>query len=272
VIRQPRPTADLAQAVDDLGEHGYCLVAQALAETEVSALRSQIMTVAAEERRLDVATLEYDGANQRIWQLLNRGPGFADLVTHDKVLAVVDHLLGEHTAWNRPADGLPQFLLSNLTANIVGTGGTAMHLHADQSYVPFPWPDFPLAVNVVWMLDEFTSANGATRVVPRSHLALGHPGQAAKAVAVEASAGTALVLDGRTWHGTGRNTTSRSRVGVLAYYCKPWIRQQENQLLSVDPTVARAASRPLRRLLGYDPFGNLGQVNGRPVDLGTGAE
>ena len=61
------------------------------------------------------------------------------------------------------------FLLSNISANITGPGGSRMHVHADQGYVADPWPPFPLAVNCAWLLTDFTAANGATRVVTGSH-------------------------------------------------------------------------------------------------------
>jgi len=42
-------------------------------------------------------------------------------------------------------------------------------LHRDQSVYPLP-PDFPpVVVNTMWALDDFTEANGATRLVPGSH-------------------------------------------------------------------------------------------------------
>lgn len=68
------------------------------------------------------------------------------------------HLLGE------------RFLLSSLTANIAGPGGTPMVLHQDEGFIPFPQPAYPLVANIAWLLDDVTDANGGTRFVPGSHL------------------------------------------------------------------------------------------------------
>ena len=66
----------------------------------------------------------------------------------------------------------------------------------------------------MWALTDFTEANGATRLVPGSHLApaspdLAHlrlgPGRDAK--------GSVLVWVGSLWHGGGANPTDERRVG-----------------------------------------------------------
>jgi ectoine hydroxylase-related dioxygenase (phytanoyl-CoA dioxygenase family) len=120
----------------------------------------------------------------------------------------------------------------------------------------------------MWMLDDFTEEVGATRVVPGSHK-VGHGPDYSNGVpdsiAAEAPAGTALVFDGRLWHGTGANTTvDRRRYGILTYYCRPYVRQQQNFFLNLDPAVLAEATPTLRRLLGYESYAGLGAVNGLP--------
>lgn len=267
----PEPTKDLDRAKADLAEFGYCLVADALDAVTVATLRARLIEVALEDVENGRGFIDGGGANQRVWQLLNRGSDFVELPTHPLALEMMETLIGGQGAYGVPGDGLPQYLLSSLTANIAGPGGEAMVLHADQGYIPFPWPDFPLVANIGWMLDDFTAENGATRVVPGSHKFHALPGRdaAAQTVPAEAPAGTALVFEGRLWHGTGQNTTAgEKRHGILSYYVKPWIRQQENQTVSVDRAVAEAASPTLRRLLGFDLWHSLGMVNGLPP-LGT---
>ncbi len=36
------------------------------------------------------------------------------------------------------------------------------------------------------------------------------------------------MFDGRLWHGTGANRTTRKRHLLLGYFCRPWIRPHEN--------------------------------------------
>jgi len=87
-------------------------------------------------------------------------------------------------------------------------------LHAD-------WPardnaDEVQVVTLLWMLDDFTAENGATRVVPGSHrileplakpLAQPHAHHA-REVPVTGAAGSVVVMNGHLWHS---GTLNRSR-------------------------------------------------------------
>jgi ectoine hydroxylase-related dioxygenase (phytanoyl-CoA dioxygenase family) len=115
------------------------------------------------------------------------------------------------------------------------------------------------------MLDDFTEANGATRVVPGSHRfedPMGYVRAGGATVAAEGAAGTALIFDGRLLHGTGANTSAAPRRGLIAYFCQPFVRQQENFMLSLDPALRAAASDELLALLGFRCWNTLGMVEG----------
>jgi hypothetical protein len=85
-------------------------------------------------------------------------------------------------------------------------------------------------------------------------------------------AGTAPVFDGRIWHGTGANTTAdQRRYGVLTYFCRPWMRPQENYTLSTHPQVVADADPEVLALLGFRVWRTLGGVQG-PWGIGTPGE
>lgn len=251
--------SDLVQAKADLAEHGFCLIEGALSAEQVSSLRARVMELAAQEVADGTDYVYEGGANQRVWSLLRKDDAFVELACEPTVMTLMDHLLGFN------------FLLSNIDVNIAGPGGQPMFLHADQSFMPPPWP-FPVVANVMWMLDDFTSENGATRIVPGSHALergpdYGPADMARPAVPVVAPAGTAMVFEGRLWHQTGANTTGdQRRVGILAYYCRPYIRQQENFFMSLPPDVQERTKRDprLRQLVGWDHHLSLGMIDGMP--------
>jgi ectoine hydroxylase-related dioxygenase (phytanoyl-CoA dioxygenase family) len=142
-----------------------------------------------------------------------------------------------------------------------------MYLHPDQVYILRPWPPYPLVASVMWMLDDFTPENGATRFVPGSHRdATGGPtdqARAADAVPVTGRAGSVLCFDGRVLHQTGANTTADVlRHGVLTYCCQPWIRQQENSSLSIPPELWPQLSDRVRQLSGLKMYHGLGMIDG----------
>lgn len=256
---RPAPTRDPAQALKDIEAFGLCIVPGVLAADKLARVRDALYRAASEDRargweqkfRLDYA---HDDTNQRVWNLLSRDPVFADLVEHDVALDLVKSVIG----W--PA------LLGNISANITGPGGGEMVLHADQIFVPEPWPAAPQGVNVAWCIDDFADETGATRVVPGSHRRNRNPTAeeaTTASVAVEAPAGSFIVMESRVWHKTGHNrTTDRRRAGIFAWYTRPIYRQQENWFLSLNPAVRQFASDPMLVLLGYRTQG-LGMVNGK---------
>jgi ectoine hydroxylase-related dioxygenase (phytanoyl-CoA dioxygenase family) len=261
----PKPTRDLARVRRDLDEFGYGYVLDALDRDERLALHTRLFEQAAAELERGLGWRDGDdvrtrsaplngqqGPNQRVWMLINKGQVFRDLVQRPLIGQIVPHLLGE------------EFLLSSLTANIASSGGAPMVLHSDQGYVPQA-SAYPFVCNVVWLLNDVDASNGGTRLVPGSHrLPAPEPSQVfdTPSVAAEAPAGTALVFDGRLWHGTGANTTREPRAVLLSYFCRPFVRQQENMTVSLRPELYDQCSPELKQLLGFKVTGSLGRVDG----------
>jgi ectoine hydroxylase-related dioxygenase (phytanoyl-CoA dioxygenase family) len=248
-MRDIATDVDIASAKRDLDEFGYCLLPNALDPDQLGRVRDRLYAQAARETAEGWA-VKYDADSQAVLNLVSKGQEFVDLVEAPKILELVEHLIGRTP------------LLSSITCNIIGPGTKAQALHGDQAILPAPWPRAEVC-NVAWMIDDFTAENGATVIVPGSHKFGTHPDYANLPVGepVVAPAGTAMVFDGRLWHGGGENRSNRRRHGILAYYCAPYIRQQENPFLSVDKSVIEGASERLRSLLGYVPYmGKIGAI------------
>jgi ectoine hydroxylase-related dioxygenase (phytanoyl-CoA dioxygenase family) len=257
-LELPPLTSDLEEAKAHLDEFGIARVADALSAAEREALMARLVDQAAAERAAGLAFIDGGGSNQRVWNLPSKGAVFLDLLRKPLVRTLARHVL----------DG--DYCLSSHTANITGPGGDAMVLHSDQGYTPRSI-DLALTVNVMWMLVDFTDENGGTRLVPGSHRTQSEPPHdgSVQTVAGVGPAGTALVFDGRIWHGTGANTTSdQRRYGVLTYFCRPWLRPQENYTLSTHPDALAGADDELLSLLGMKVWRTLGGVQG-PWGPGT---
>ncbi len=257
-LELPPLRTDLDDVKADLDRLGVARIADALSPAEVAALRARLEAQAEAERAAGLASMDGGGVNQRVWNLPSKGREFVDLLTKPLVAEVVGHVLeGEYT-------------VSSHTANIAGPGGSAMVLHSDQGYSPLSTP-YALAVNIMWMLEDFTEENGATRVVPGSHLIAREPSRsdAVATVAGVGPVGSALVFDGRIWHGTGANTTANKyRWGVLTYFCRPWVRPQENYAVSTHPDALAEMSPEVKAMLGFKVWHTLGGVKG-PWGPGT---
>jgi ectoine hydroxylase-related dioxygenase (phytanoyl-CoA dioxygenase family) len=124
------------------------------------------------------------------------------------------------------------------------------------------------------MLDDFSDANGGTRLVPKSHLdqkasprsssyappELAHQPKPADTIAAEGPAGSILCFDGRVWHGTGANKIDRLRHALLSYHCRPFIRQQENFVLGLLPEIRKTERPALLNRLGFATWAGLGRI------------
>jgi ectoine hydroxylase-related dioxygenase (phytanoyl-CoA dioxygenase family) len=192
-------------------------------------------------------------ATQRVYALFAKTRTMDAAATHPLLLAVLDEVLGHYQ-------------LSAPVGIRIGPGEQAQMLHRDDSVYPLPQPGPPVVVNTMWPFDEFTAANGATRLVPGSHRwAPGRrPGPGDKVVTATMTPGSAMFYLGSLWHGGGANRTARPRLGVILEYVAGWLRPQENQCLAVPRDVARRLPERLQELLGYNiypPF--LGYVDGR---------
>src|SRR5262249_29251496 len=93
-------------------------------------------------------------------------------------------------------------------------------LHSDA--VPRAAADPFSVVTAIWMLDDFTTENGATRVVPRSHLVTRplaksfaqplahHPEERV----ITGDAGSVLIFNGHLWHSGTQNRSQGPRRAV----------------------------------------------------------
>ncbi len=254
----PPITTDLEQAKRDLDHYGLARIGAALNADDLKTARARLE----EQADAEVASGRsfHDGSgdreriggpNQRVWNLINKGEVFRRIAVAPHMLALVRYLLGK------------DILLSSMTANIARNGGKPMAIHTDQNYIPAETP-YPMVCDIAWMLSDFTEDNGATRVIPGSHKAgrIPNSGESPPTVAATGPAGTALIFDGRLWHGTGANVTGHSRFGMFTYYCRAFVRQQENFALSVAPNVLQQCSPELLSLLGFQVWHTLGMVEG----------
>ncbi|MEX0731775.1 MAG: phytanoyl-CoA dioxygenase family protein [Aquisalimonadaceae bacterium] len=245
--RAPAPKPTLEAALRDVDEHGVGIVDRALSTAQTDDIRERLWRAAgmADEhgiRTRGAVPADADTNNIRILELFNWDLAFVDLAMNETALTAVRHVLGE------------RFLISNYTANITGPGSGSMRLHADQGYVMPPWPDKPLAVNTLWMIDDFHEEVGATRYVPGTHLSRESPDpdQTYPTVSIEGAAGSLIIMDGRVWHTSGENRTQNQyRSGILGYYVLPWLRAQRNWNAALRKDVVDSMDPEFLKLLGY---------------------
>ena len=233
------PEADAHVSV--IRRNGYVVVPDVLSPDEVGSMRAALSPWLQGER---MGRNDFEGfRTERVYALLAKDPRLALLVEHPRLLAIVDRLL------------MPGYLLSAFLAINVHSGETPQGWHYDDGGCMVQRPRQMHGVSAIWALDRFTVENGATQVIPGSHLwGEDVAPDAADAVSICMSAGSVLVLAGTTMHRGAASQGPGTRLGVTPQYCQPWLRQIENQALAVPPPLARNLSSRVQELIGYSIF------------------
>jgi ectoine hydroxylase-related dioxygenase (phytanoyl-CoA dioxygenase family) len=248
------PLAITGNARESVEEHvariqkdGYTIAHRAIEPALIDALYEDLLRL---ERDLGIvpATNRFEGRQTlRIYNLLVHGELYPRIPVHESVLPIVCGVLDEGC------------LISSLSSIAILPGERPQPIHADDQLIPIPRPHPPLVCNTMWAITDFTTENGATRIVPGSHLREDVPvyKQEVETIAAEMPKGSVLIYNGSLWHGGGENRSGARRVGIAMNYCAGYIRQQENQQLGVPREIARTFSPRLRELLGYSVYHNV---------------
>jgi ectoine hydroxylase-related dioxygenase (phytanoyl-CoA dioxygenase family) len=181
---------------------------------------------------------------KRTGGLVGRSQGCRDLVMNPLVLATTKKVLSHAMSF--------QLHLTQVIA--IDPGQPAQPIHRDQwafDFFPFP-KGYEVQCNTLWAMTDFTEQNGATRVVPGSnHFEDKLQFREKDSVPAEMTKGSVLFYTGAVYHGGGANRSDATRVGINITYNVSWLRQEENQYLSVPLEVARTLPVDLLRLMGY---------------------
>jgi ectoine hydroxylase-related dioxygenase (phytanoyl-CoA dioxygenase family) len=176
-----------------LDGHGYVVWPSVMGRAWLARVRAAFETAVAE-----------GGRHGRHVHLPWTDPAFDAIYTHPKVLAAVYHVLGRPFRTFPPAGRDPT----------PGHGLQALH----PDWGRMPGEPFHV-VTVLWLVDDFTPTNGATRVVPGTHLVprpvpkallnpeRRHPDQKI----IVAEAGSVLLFNGALLHGGTRNDSAGPR-------------------------------------------------------------
>ena len=239
-------TADLISDAerDALDTQGWLRLPQILSPTEVEALRL---------RQSDLLALEGDNAGKEVHQesgadrladLINKGAVYHIVISHARVLAAISHVLS----------GEPKLSSLNSRNALPGAGLQALHVDYGNAVEPGSY----MVCNSLWLLDDFLPDNGATRIVPGSHL-FGrvpqddmadtkddHP----KQILLQGKAGDVVVINSHLWHGGTTNVSGKSRRVLHGYFTRQSEPQQLDQKRHLLPRTRDQLSEAQRVVLG----------------------
>ncbi len=246
---------NLQPYVDQIRKDGYVVVPDFLNDEMVEKLRRNLAPIFDEIGSR--SSEEFGQQTIHTHNLLAKTRAVDELLMNDRLLGLIEAVLG------------PDIQVSGVAAMRPAPGDRRQHMHRDDGHYPIPYPHQPLIVNTLIALDPFTVENGATEVVPRSHLSSDKADADTPTVAVEMPLGGLLLWDGAVWHrGGGNSTKNFYRRSINVNFNLAWLKQRENQFVAVPPEVVLEMPEKLQALIGYKltNFG-LGSVDYRnPIE------
>ncbi len=226
-----------------LDEKGYLPLHNILSPEQVAALRTRYDELVEEEGEDAGKEVHQEAGTNRLADLVNKGQMFEVCFTHPRVLAAIKHVLGT------------SFKLSSLNGRAALPNQGLQGIHADWSTAVEPGDYY--VCNSIWLLNDFSPENGATRVVPGSHKSRQHPrdvltdptAPVPNELIITEKAGTVVIFNAHTWHGGTLNRSKEPRYGLHGYYCR---RDQTQQLVQKDyirPETYNRLSQAARTIL-----------------------
>jgi len=231
-----------------LDELGYLVLPDFVPPALLEELRDRVEMLWAEEGDEAGSEFRHEPGTRRLANLVDKGTVFAELVCMPKILDCMAHVIG------------PGYKLSSLNARSTNPhNGEAQPWHADVGAIADErgyW-----VCNSVWMLDDFTEDNGATRMLPRSHTwrRLPEPGNADPLPGEElviGKAGTVVIMNAHMWHGGTANRTDRCRRALHGFYTRDDKPQQQYQKALLRAETVASLTPLQRRVLAIDDPGN----------------
>jgi ectoine hydroxylase-related dioxygenase (phytanoyl-CoA dioxygenase family) len=230
-------TMDMNEYLFAMGTRGFVVFRNVIPAPLVAQLRAETDAAISKDKA--------DGVSRGNFFYLahTRGSSFARLLDLSPLQSYIDAILSD-TCIIHSYNGI------DLRPHVENPVQNAIHRDS-----PRFSRQYPLSVQILYMIDGFTRENGATYCLPGSHQIAERPSDryfAENAVQIEGSAGDAMIFDSMVWHAGGENKTAASRRGLTAVYTRSFMKQQIDLPRATPPELVAKLSERSRRLLGFN--------------------
>lgn len=222
---------DLAQNCQELAEEGWTVLENATTAEFTERLRAKILEL---------------GSSVGAQMLLAKDPVFAEAILNRSLVAMAEFSVGRG------------FLISQVAASIRKRGAPVIGLHADNNWLPAPFPEHNMLLTACWVCDEYSEAAGATLIIPGSNKERRHPDEEeikglVGAVPVECPPGSIVLWDGNIWHSNYPRSIDEERVVCHITYTRLAMRPVEDYAPWADELITTYGD-DMAQMLGRQDF------------------
>lgn len=247
-VRDDTLTPEEKQSLD---ENGYVVLQNMFTQEQAAVFIRRLEALALEEG--DKAGLEahQEEGTIRLADLINKDPLFQYCFTHPRLLAAAYHVFPYG------------FKVDSLNARFALPGLGAQMMHADWApSQPSDWDAVKAkhyrGMNSLWLLNDYTVDNGATRIVPGTHRSFRmpedvmtdrfapYPGE----VVLVQPAGTVIAFNSHCWHGGTLNQTNDYRRAMHMAYRPRETTSLTDQSKHLRPETEQRITPAMKYILG----------------------
>ncbi|MFM2309234.1 MAG: hypothetical protein RLY87_1355 [Chloroflexota bacterium] len=242
ILQQTTIATAIEAAAEQILHLGYAVLDAGLTPSQVSGIAAAFESVrAGYVAKHGIEHLKAGNEHNTIRGMCTHGdPTFIDLALNANLMQLLKKLISGTFILNQ----------QNGIINPPQQGYNQGSWHRDLPYQHFV-STTPLAINALYCVDDFTLENGATYVLPATHLRAPFPSEQyikRHAVQAEAKAGSFIVLDCMIYHSGGFNATTKERRAINHVYNIPFFKQQINLPNSMP---AQELSAEAKAILGF---------------------
>jgi len=252
----------VAHLINHVLQHGYVILPNIFTPAQVSAANAELARLEALESS---GPASQGGRNpfegfqtKRIYALVDKSRVFDVFAIHETVMKLNDYFLQ------------PNYLLTSFHTVNIGPGSKAQEIHTDDGLIALPRPRPLMGIGTMVSFDDFTATNGATTLIPGSHLwDDDRKPKREEMIPAVMPAGSMVYFLNTLWHSGGANTSQKPRRSLTVQYCQPWIRPYENFTVAMGWEDLDQVPHKLMRLMGFSTHDFMGYVDGRSPRAGV---
>lgn len=234
-----------------LDEQGFLVLRDMLTPAQISTFITRLDDLVQQEGEDAGKEAHQEEGAIRLADLINKDPMFQICFTHPRILAAANHVLQNG------------FKVTALNARYALPGQGDQMLHADWGPEnPSDWDAVKAGhycgMNSLWLLEDYTPDNGATRIVPGTHKSYRMPEEVMTdprepypdEVLLLAPAGTVIAFNSHCWHGGTLNRTSGLRRVLHMGFIPRHRRQLTNQHQHLRTDTSKRITPAMTYMLG----------------------
>lgn len=237
----------LERALIDLREQGFAVIGGVLDRAFLSEARPAFYD-AQKKIRSEISADRLERAKELgVLRLpMKYNELFYRFLALPEILKVVDATIGETAILH----------LQNAFILPSAPRGEQARVFQNQFHRDFPrhMNGYLASINAYLSIDEFTSTNGATLVVPGTHQQAQGPDTPTmerNAVPLLCPAGTLIMFDSTLWHAAGQNYSGADRLSINHQFTRSFIKQQIDYVRALGESAVLGQKPRTQQLLGY---------------------